>query len=552
MGASPHVRPSSGGREPTPGPARFGRFELIERIGAGGMAEVFRAAVVGPEGFRREIVVKRVLPQLSARARFTQMFVNEAKISALLTHPNIVQIFEFGESDGAYFIAMESVRGLTLRETLTKLRTQERLMPVVAAAEITREVLVALDYAHSLRDADGRRLEIVHRDVSPSNVMLADSGAVKVLDFGIARAADLMSDDEGQVVKGKISYLAPEQISCGDIDARVDVFALGCVLHEILTGRVMFRAQNDLQKKIDLLAQSSPPPSAWNSDVPPALDAIVARATARHPDARYPTAADMLADVDNYLSSFRSSSRAVLRLVRSLSDGTRDEDTAQPTLQPTLPTPAAPVPRAASSTATTQPAKLLAAEAAERRAQQERADRLDEAHSSSGGRGEIVGAGTHVRSLIGAAAAERTRVARSIWQRRVLLVGAAVLGLGALGGVVVGARSLWGRVSRPAVGVAKANAAPQEFVLVTFMSTPSGARIIDAGGRAIGNTPVTLPITPSRIAVPFRFEKDGFRPTTSSIIADGDKTIDVELKVLRKVEKPARKPAPTKRGARGR
>jgi serine/threonine-protein kinase len=336
VGAPRYVDPPLplGPREPKrgPTPVRLGRFELIERIGQGGMAEVFRAAVTGPEGFRRELVVKRVLPQLSGRQRFTQMFVNEAKISALLAHPNIVQIFEFGEAGGSYFIAMESVRGLTLRDVLIQLREQGRTMPVVAAAEITREVLVALDYAHCLRDGDGKPLEIIHRDVSPSNIMLAETGVVKVLDFGIARAADLISDDDGEVVKGKIAYLSPEQIACRAIDRRADLFAVGCVLHEMLTGRVMFRAQNNLQRKLDLLAEKSLPPSAWNPDVPPALDEIVRRATERDAELRYASAGDMIVDIENYLASFRSSNRAVLRLIRSLGEEPEPEtpDVAMP------------------------------------------------------------------------------------------------------------------------------------------------------------------------------------------------------------------------------
>ena len=165
------------------------------------------------------------------------MFVNEARSRRCSAHPNIVQIFEFGEADGVYFIAMESIRGLTLREVLTRLRQQARTMPVVAAAEITREMLIALDYAHNLRAADGGPLDIVHRDVSPSNVMIADTGAVKVLDFGIARAADLIADDEGKVVKGKMSYLAPEQITCGDIDAPG-----GCVRRGLCAARNPDRA----------------------------------------------------------------------------------------------------------------------------------------------------------------------------------------------------------------------------------------------------------------------------------------------------------------------
>jgi serine/threonine protein kinase len=338
-GASEEEREGEGVEQHLEVPGPFGRFQLIERIGAGGMAEVFRAEVRGPEGFRRELVIKRVLPRLGAQARFTQMFVNEAKICALLNHPNIVQIFEFGEVRGSYFIAMESVLGFTLREALTRLRARGARAPVVAALEITRALLGALDYAHNLVDWAGRRLDIVHRDISPSNVMLAQNGAVKVLDFGIARAADILgrpepelspgderppsppAGEDARVVNGKIPYLAPEQLTRGAVvDHRVDVFAVGCVLFELLTGRPLFRCQSDLAKKMALLHQPSPAPSAFNPEVPPAVDAIVARAVERSPDARYGSAVAMLADVESFLASRRSSDRAVLRLVRSLDD----------------------------------------------------------------------------------------------------------------------------------------------------------------------------------------------------------------------------------------
>jgi serine/threonine-protein kinase len=336
-------------------PRPFGRFELTERIGAGGMAEVFRAEVRGPEDFRRELVIKRVLPRLSAEPRFTHMFVNEAKISAMLNHPNIVQIFEFGVAEGSYFIAMESVRGFTLREALTRLKARGTPMPVVAALHIARELLVALDYAHNLVDVTGRRLDIVHRDISPSNVMLASNGTVKVLDFGIARAADLIEapdapiepapgpgrstplaerdgiPDPGafvpeviapraaHVVKGKVPYLAPEQLMRGAVvDHRVDIFAVGCVLFEMLAGRPLFRCHSDLAKKMALLQQPSPAPSAYHAEVAPALDALVARAVERRPAARYGSAGEMLADVENHLATLRGPSRAILRLVRSL------------------------------------------------------------------------------------------------------------------------------------------------------------------------------------------------------------------------------------------
>ena len=597
MGAPPSVRRPLFGHEPTAAPLRLGRFDLIERIGAGGMAEVFRAAVRGPQGFERELVLKRILPQLSARERFTQMFVNEAKISALLAHPNIVQIFEFGEADGAYFIAMESVRGLTLREVLIKLRSQDRIMPLAAAAEIIREVLIALDYAHNLRGSDGRALEIVHRDISPSNVMLADTGAVKVLDFGIARAADIVADDEGKVVKGKIAYLAPEQISCGAIDARVDVFATGCVMFELLAGRVMFRAQNDLQKKVDLLAQTTAPPSAWNAEVPAALDRIVARATAREVEARYASAADMLADVENYLAAFRSSSRSVLRLVRSLA-GSPVDDTgaggfanvgpaALPessagtsrgrTARPAAPDPAAQVtvaapsghggstaevaasppqgarPGAATRTADPTPAQARSPGQPPRdyQAPRPQPERSEDPHTSTVGRGELAGPATH-SSLRGFGSAEHNRFARNAWQRRVGTAAIGLLALTMLGGIVAGARSLVGRVSSHRAASAVISTPGKAFVLMTFISVPPGARIIDGGGRVLGQTPITLPIPVENTATQYRFEKDGFRAATAAEIANGDKTIEVELRPVRKAEKATRKAPAAKHSSRSR
>jgi serine/threonine protein kinase len=522
------------------------------------MAEVFRAAVKGPEGFRRELVVKRILPDLSARPRFTQMFVNEAKISALLAHPNIVQIFEFGEADGAYFIAMESIRGMTLREVLTRLREQERAMPVVAAAEITREVLIALDYAHNLRDGSGRPLDIVHRDVSPSNVMIADTGAVKVLDFGIARATDLLSDDEGKVVKGKIAYLAPEQITCGAIDARADVFAMGCVLHEILTGRVMFRAHNDLQTKIDLLAQTTPPPSAWNSNVPPALDLVVARATARDLGARYSSAGDMLADVENYLAAFRSSSRAVLRLMRSLSpDGAPDDEAGGPgsragggQLGPTGAggdTDATPRPASGPASALTPGPRSGPPPSAPAMApHNDRASGTTRPLSGQrvGGPDAGLGAGqagasgraefqTSTGSLGGAGSAEHARFTRGAWQRRLIGGAISVLALAVMGGTVVGGRSLWKKVSSADLRLPTSpRVNPDKFVLVTFVSVPPGARIVDGAGRNVGTTPATLPVNPSQIVVSFRLQLDGYAEATASTVPDGDKTISVALGAL--------------------
>jgi serine/threonine protein kinase len=227
--------------------AMFGRYKLLGRIGEGGMAEVYRALMTGPEGFERELVVKRILPRLSDTGDFKTMFIREAKISALLLHPNIVQIYEFGEADGAYFIAMENVQGVTLREALTTLRREQRAMPYLVAADIARQICIGLDYAHTLHGPDGAALEIVHQDISPTNIMLAYTGTVKILDFGIARAASFAEEETKKgLIKGKVSYLSPEQIHVRPFDARADIFALGVVFHEMLTGRRLFQAKNEI------------------------------------------------------------------------------------------------------------------------------------------------------------------------------------------------------------------------------------------------------------------------------------------------------------------
>jgi serine/threonine-protein kinase len=297
----------------------FGRYKLLGRIGEGGMAEVYRALMTGPEGFERELVVKRILPRLSETGDFKTMFIREAKISALLLHPNIVQIYEFGEADGAYFIAMENVQGVTLREALTTLRREQRAMPYLVAADIARQICIGLDYAHTLHGPDGVALEIVHQDISPTNIMLAYTGTVKILDFGIARAASFAEEEAKKgLIKGKVSYLSPEQINVRPFDARADVFALGVVFHEMLTGRRLFQAKNDISKMRQLLAQPILPPSAMNATIPRELDRIVMRSLALDANARYQTTADMASDLERTLIAARYSSRELSKLLHGL------------------------------------------------------------------------------------------------------------------------------------------------------------------------------------------------------------------------------------------
>jgi serine/threonine protein kinase len=308
--------------DPTPAGANLGtlgRYRLLGRIGEGGMAEVYRAMMIGPEGFERELVLKRILPRLSASGDFKTMFIREAKICAQMLHPNIVQIYEFGAAEGGYFIAMESVQGVTLRELLTSLRKDERAIPHNIAADITKQICIGLDYAHTLRGADGEPLEIVHQDISPTNIMLAFTGTVKILDFGIARAAEFAEEEAKKgLIKGKVSYLSPEQIFVRPFDARADIFALGVVFHEMLTGRRLFQSRNDITKMRELLAAPILPPSAIDAMIPRELDRVVMHALEIDPKDRYQSTAEMAADLERVLIAARYSSRELSKLLRDI------------------------------------------------------------------------------------------------------------------------------------------------------------------------------------------------------------------------------------------
>ncbi len=212
------------------------------------MAEVFRAVAEGVEGFRRVFVIKRLRPEKSASVELTRMFVDEARLSALLHHPNIVQVYDFGQINGTYFLAMEYLRGKDLAAVMKALRALKSAVLPPIAAHIAHQVATGLHYAHTLSRVDGKKLSVVHRDVTPSNIMLQRTGAVKVLDFGIAQATNFARQVEtgGGRVKGKLAYLSPEQVRLEELDARSDVFALGIVLWEMLTGQRLFAAENEI------------------------------------------------------------------------------------------------------------------------------------------------------------------------------------------------------------------------------------------------------------------------------------------------------------------
>jgi serine/threonine-protein kinase len=283
------------------------------------MAEVWKAKVHGAHDFERVVVLKRILPHLCSDPRFLEMFIAEARLSARLNHPNIVQVFDFGELDGEYFLAMEFIEGLTLSAALGRLQPG-RTIPIGFAIQVVRDIALALGYAHALTGSDGTPLHIIHRDVSPSNVMLGLDGSVKLLDFGVAKAVSLSNEQtRSGVLKGKISYMPPEVVDGhARADARSDLFAASVILHELLTGRRLFGGTDDFETLARIRECVVEAPSKARSDVPPALDQIALRAVSRRPEERFQTGAELSAALAPFMHDLRWDTLQMAEFVREL------------------------------------------------------------------------------------------------------------------------------------------------------------------------------------------------------------------------------------------
>jgi len=271
-------------------PTPFGNYQLLERIAVGGMAEVFLAKSFGVEGFEKRVVIKRILPGLARTAHFISMFVKEAKISALLSHPNVVQVYELGRVTGDYYIAMEYIHGRDLTRAVRRLRAQGQRFPLNFAVYVAACIARGLAYAHSRVGPDGELLHIVHRDVSPHNVLLSFQGEVKLVDFGIARLAGGASEAAtGRPGGGKYAYMSPEQASGEAIDGRSDLFACGIVLYELLVNHRLFQHEDPMEKLRRVQQAVVPDPREENPEISDALWAILKKCLARNPDDRFPS-----------------------------------------------------------------------------------------------------------------------------------------------------------------------------------------------------------------------------------------------------------------------
>ncbi len=288
-------------RTNTPPPESLGRYRIVRRLGAGGMAEVFLAKSTGAEGIEKILVVKRVLPTFARSPRFISMFVDEAKVAMRLNHPNIVQVYAFEQVKTEFLLAMEFVDGLDLGRLISASRRQKARVPHAHCAYVVSEVSKGLDYAHNRKDESGEPMDIVHRDVSPQNVLISYDGIVKIADFGIARAR-LVSEETG-VIKGKFSYMSPEQARGQRVDRRSDVYSLGVLLAELLMGRSMYPGQQGMEVLEQVREGKVTLPRNVDPRVPAELNEIVRKATAFDREARYPSARKLSAALTRWLHS---------------------------------------------------------------------------------------------------------------------------------------------------------------------------------------------------------------------------------------------------------
>ncbi len=282
-------------------PSVFGKYLLLERINVGGMAEVFIAKAFGVEGFERILAIKKILPSMAEDEEFITMFIDEARISVQLNHANIVHIHELGKYDETYFIAMEYVAGRDIRTLLELYRKRQERMPVAQAAYLASKMCEGLDYAHRKKDARGQDLNIIHRDISPQNILCSYEGEVKLIDFGIAKAANRSQKTKAGILKGKFGYMSPEQVRGLPIDRRSDIFAVGVILYEMLTGEKLFVGESDFSTLEKVRNAEVPPLQELNPDVPEELEQVIRKALAREVEDRYQWPSDLQEDLMRFL-----------------------------------------------------------------------------------------------------------------------------------------------------------------------------------------------------------------------------------------------------------
>ena len=284
---------------------RLGGYELIMRIGRGGMASVWIARERVSPNTSRLVAIKAMLPDLASEPEFVSMFLDEVRLVSAIRHPNVVDVYEVGEQNGVMWMAMEWIEGESLHGIFTE-ASKRQIIPIEIAVRVIADAAAGLHAAHELRDEQGRVLNVVHRDVSPQNVLISTSGAVKLVDFGVAKAIDRISEKTRTGhLKGKFGYMSPEQVRGRSVDRRSDVFSLGVVLYELTTGRRLFRGRHDVHTLQLVASADIPSPSSLDPNYPTVLEGIVMRALERRVERRHPTAAALEEDLREFLSAER-------------------------------------------------------------------------------------------------------------------------------------------------------------------------------------------------------------------------------------------------------
>lgn len=304
------------------------RYRIIEKIDAGGMAEIYRGAAVSMDGFEKAVAIKRILPSLTQDAKFVAMFLDEARLSMQLNHANIVQILDLGKVGETYFMSMELIDGANLRKLIQRSIDLNRPFPINVACFIAMEMAKGLAYAHEKSDAHGHSLGIVHRDVSPPNVLISRQGEVKITDFGLAKAKSNVSVSDQDVVKGKFAYLSPEVVDGKEPDARADIYAVGIILWEMLCGRRLFVAKNDMET-VELVRKGDVPKAGGlRPEIDEDLDKLLQRALAKNIKRRFQSCREVEQDLAGYLAKrgLRATAADLALFVRELLDETQSQE----------------------------------------------------------------------------------------------------------------------------------------------------------------------------------------------------------------------------------
>ncbi|MCK6510419.1 serine/threonine protein kinase, partial [Myxococcota bacterium] len=283
---------------------QVGKYLLLKKLATGGMAEIHLAEQSGPGGFKKQLVIKRILPHLLGDEKFLQMFQDEARVAAVMNHPNIVQIFELGQHDDNYFIAMEYVNGFNLRSVIQTCSENGLWLAPEYIAKIASQICEGLEYAHSFCDSDGHHLNLIHRDVSPQNIILSFQGIIKIVDFGIAKAQSTQETQAG-TIKGKLAYMSPEQVKGLVLDRRSDIFSLGIVMYELATYNRPFHGKSDIDMLRAILNAGPVPIQQYRPDFPEEFSAIVNRALAKNRDERYQSARELQWDIERFIQNWR-------------------------------------------------------------------------------------------------------------------------------------------------------------------------------------------------------------------------------------------------------